>query len=128
MYGKISIILMTTACFLLVKFWFSSKMFGKHWKAAIQPKEKAMPALANIGALIVALITACSMAKIIDYTQANTLIDGIKVGSLIWVGCVATTQFIPVLWENRPISIYIMHASVMLVRFVLMGAVFAFWR
>ncbi len=124
----IPIITMTITYFLLGKFWFSSKMFGKPWQAAIQPKEKAMPILYSLGALIVAFITACSMAAIIDYTPVNSLLDGVKVGSLIWIGCVATTQFIPVLWEDRPLSIYVMHATVMLVRFVLMGATFAVWR
>jgi hypothetical protein len=109
--------------------WYSPFLFGETWRdsMAFRPEKLTPPGKAWVGATISGLITAYVLSLFIRHTGAITGMDGIKVAFLAWLGFTVPTQFGPVLWENRPFRIFLIHAACMLVTLLMMGFVLASW-
>jgi surface polysaccharide O-acyltransferase-like enzyme len=74
------------------------------------------------------LITAYVLGFFIRATDSRTVLDGIKIAFMAFLGFVLTTNFETVLFERRAPGLYIMNNAYHLVAFVLMGIILAAWR
>ena len=79
-------------------------------------------------AIVSALIVAYVMALVIEATESTTLVDGIIVALWLWVGFVATTSLLAVVFDGRPIRLWVLNMGNHLVSFVLMGLIIGVWQ
>ncbi len=79
-------------------------------------------------AFAVSLLTAYVLAPFVRLAGARSAIDGIKTGLLAFVGFVLTPNLSSVLFESRPLGLYLINNGYHLVAFLLMGALLAAWR
>lgn len=74
------------------------------------------------------LITAYVLAHFIRHTNSRTVPDGLKTAFWLFVGFTLTTNLNTVLFESRPVGLYLINAGYHLVGFFLMGALLSVWR
>ena len=76
---------------------------------------------------LTSLIMAYVLAHFISYVQAKTIADGAVLGFWLWIGFFATTQLGMVLWENKPVKLYVINTLHYLVTLAVMAAILAVW-
>lgn len=105
--------------------WYSPFLFGETWRNALgyRPEKMTPSNKAWIGAFLNAIVTALGLSVLIRMAGASTGLAGVEVAFFAWLGISATGQFGAVLWENRPVRVFLIHAGCMLVTLLLMGFV-----
>ena len=102
------------------------KLVGLRQKDIEEAKKKGVRKTYGL-TFLAALITAWILANIIDFTQSDTIPEGISSGFYTWLGFVATTHLVHTLFERRPIKLYYIIAGHHLVEFCVMGGILAIW-
>lgn len=112
--------------------WYSKMLFADAWmKAAGIDKKKAAKnqkqgmAGTMLLAFAGALVTNYVFAMFIEYTKANTFVQGSIVGFWVWLGFFATTMMGVVLWEGKPWNLYLINSSHYLVVLLINGGILA---
>lgn len=124
----VAVVVAAVASMVVGMLWYGP-LFGKKWvelsgvrMSDIESKKSEMPKtylIAFIGALVAAFV----LAGFLKYAQAVTPVDGAVVGAMAWLGFVATVSLGNVLWEGKPVSLYLLNNGYNLVNFAVMGAV-----
>ena len=115
--------------------WYSPLLFArpfialKGWTpeqlAVIQSQSHA----GEIGlAFLTSLLLAYVLAHFVKFTGAETARSGMLAGFWLWLGFVVTTNLETVLFEGRPLGLYLINNGYHLVGFLGMGALLAVWR
>lgn len=119
---------------IVLGFLWYGPLFGKYWIKLMNFDKKKMEeakkkGMAKTYAVMVVstLLMSYILAHFVDYAQATTLIDGIIAGFWIWLGFVATIMIGTVLWEGKPMKLYLLNISYYLVALSIMGAILAVW-
>ena len=120
---------------MVLGFLWYGPLFGKTWMKLMSFDKKKMDEAKKkemgktvAAAFISALLMSYILAHFVVYAQAATWIDGVVAGLWIWLGFVATVMFGMVLWEGKPLKLYLINASHYLVVLAVMGAILAVWR
>ena len=115
--------------------WYSPLLFAsrfialKGWTpediARIQAEGTAkLIAVALLGSLIAAYV----LAHFVNYVRARGVADGLKTGLWVCLGFIFTSNLETVIFEQRPLGLYLINNGYHLVGFLLMGALLATWR
>jgi hypothetical protein len=114
--------------------WYSKALFGEVWMgligfsdADIEKAKEAGMAKTMVVAFIASLVMGYVLANVVDFIQAKTALDGALTGFMIWLGFVATVLLNTVLWEKRPVKLYLINSFQILVSLVVMGAILTVW-
>ncbi len=114
--------------------WYSPMLFGNLWmklcgmKPSDMDKHKGeMPKSAVLG-FLAAIVMVFILAQVIGYTGAKTLMDGVLSAFWMWLGFVATVLAGSVLWEGKPVKLYLLNAGYYLVTLGISGAVLVLWK
>lgn len=114
--------------------WYSMPAFGKEWmklaglsQKELESQKKEMSKTYGV-MFIGSLISASALAIIVTLAGSNTVIGGIKVGILAWLGFVATTSISDVLFSGKPQKLWAINNGYFLVSFAIMAAILALWR
>lgn len=126
--------LITTIIIMLIGFlWYSPSLFGDTWELLIGKSEKELHKIKKrVGFsyginFIATFILSYVLAYIIRSTNTFTLLGGITIGFLCWLGFVATTSIGSVLFEGKPKGLYFLHNGFQLVSFVVAGVILTLW-
>lgn len=122
------------ASMILGAIWYSPKVFGTLWmrlsglttEQLNAAKQKGMAksyAIAFIGSLVMAYV----LAHFADYAQATTFSGALQLGFWTWLGFMATKSLGSVLWENRPVKLYVLNNAYDLVNLVVMAVILVLW-
>ena len=114
--------------------WYSPVLFGNLWarlsgmdkKSMDKAKHKGMGKL-YAAAFISTFVMAFVLAHFIDYTESTTVSDGMQAGFWIWLGFIATVSLGGVLWENKPIKVWVLNNAYNLFGLLVMGSILAVW-
>ena len=123
------------AYWVLGALWYSPLLFSrpfialKGWTpeqvAAIQAESHA----GEIGlALLSSLVLAYALAHLVKFTGAETARTGALTGFWLWLGFVLTTNLNTVLFEFRPLGLYLINSGYHLAGLLGMGALLAVWK
>ena len=99
------------AYWLLGGLWYSPLLFARPFVA-----------------LLISLLLAYVLAHFVRFTGAETARTGLLAGFWLWLGFVATTNLETVLFEGRPLGLYLINNGYHLVGLLGMGALLAVWR
>jgi hypothetical protein len=130
-----AVILATLVHFFLGGLWYSPLLFANkfiqisNWSpekvAEIQNQSHAKElALAFVSSLVLVYI----LAHFVQYTKATTAMAGIQTAFWLWLGFIVTTQLATVIFEQRPLGLYLLNVGYQLVGCALAGAILALWR
>jgi len=123
------------AYWILGAVWYSPLLFErsfialKGWTPAELEAVRAASHAGEIGAaLAVSLVTAYVLAHFVRLAGAETARTGVLAGFWLWLGFVLTTNLSTVLFEGRPLGLYLINNGYHLVGLLGMGALLAAWR
>ena len=88
--------------------------------------EGAAPQLAVV--FLCSLVLAYVLAHFVKFTGAEDIWQGAQAGFWLWLGFVATTNLNTVLFEFRPLGLYLINNGYHLVAMLGMGALLAVWK
>ena len=119
---------------MVLGFLWYGPLFGKQWiqlmafdkKKMEEAKKKGMTKT-YIVAFISTLLMSYILAHFVKYTQAATIAEGITAGVWLWLGFIATVQLSMVLWEGKPVKLYLINIAYYLVALSVMGAILSVW-
>lgn len=128
-----AIIVAALASMVIGALWYSPLLFGKAWmklsgltKAKLRKmKKKAGPSY--VVGLLASLVMAYVLANFLNFMRVSTLEGAAQVGLWLWLGFVATTMLGMVLWEGRPVKLYVLNAAYQLVSIVVMAVILGAW-
>jgi len=107
--------------------WFSPGLFGNDWMKLTGKDLKPASQWLFIGALG-HLVIAFVLAFLINLAGATTLMGGIAVGVLIWVGFIVTLEIGELIWEKIPFRLFLLRIGNHLVALSIAGAILGVWR
>ncbi|MGH2613139.1 MAG: DUF1761 domain-containing protein [Rhabdochlamydiaceae bacterium] len=132
----LAIIIAAIVNVVLGSLWYSPVLFAKPWaKGMGMTKEQIGKGMKmNAGMffppLIAALVSAFVLAWFLESLHVTTLMGGIKIGFLGWLGFTTTAQVLNswIFSNGRPKEVYFINTAYHLVTFCIMGAILAVWR
>lgn len=126
----IPVIIATIIAYVIGMLWYSPILFGKQWLklSKINPKGMKMGAGTLLGGLIVTFIFTFILAIVISWSNPINFIDGAIVGFIVWIGFIATLMFNMVLYQKKPMALYLIDVLHYLVILVINGGILAVWR
>ena len=107
--------------------WFLPGLFGNDWMKLTGKDLKPASQWLFIGALG-HLVIAFVLAFLINLAGATTLMGGIAVGVLIWVGFIVTLEIGELIWEKIPFRLFLLRIGNHLVALSIAGAILGVWR
>jgi hypothetical protein len=130
-----AVIVATIVHFILGGLWYSPLLFGNKFLQIIAWTPQQLSAMEAKGAtkeLIVAFISSLVLvyilAHFVQYTKATNAMAGVQTAFWLWLGFIATTNIATVLFEQRPLGLYLINMSYQLVACMIAGAILAVWR
>ena len=130
----LAILVATVASFILGMLWYSPLMFGNIWlklmgfsPAKIKAGKKKGMGKVMFFAFLGTLVSSYILAQFLKIANAVTIKDGLQVGFLIWLGFTATTMLGSVLWEGKPVKLYLINAAHGLTSLLVASAILISW-
>ena len=123
-------ILVAAVANMAIGFLWYGPLFGKKWMVLhgyTEAQVKSMnPGPLYAQSFVATLVAYYILARFISPT--TTLIDGIGVACLVWLGFITTTQFTASLFSTKPRALYFLDTGYQLVTFLVAGAILASWK
>jgi hypothetical protein len=123
------------AYWVLGALWYSPLLFARPFIAlkGYSPEQlAALQAQSHAGeiglAFVTSLLLAYVLAHFVKFTGAETAASGALTGFWLWLGFVVTTNLETVIFEGRPLGLYLINNGYHLVGMLGMGALLAVWR
>lgn len=128
-------ILVATAASMAVGFlWYSPIVFGKPWMKLMGFTDKKMDETKKRGmtkAYLVmtagTLVSAFVLAHFINFAAAYTPLDGALVGFWLGLGTIIPAALGDVLFGGKPLKLYLINVSHVVVGMMIMGSILAVW-
>ena len=117
--------------------WYSPVLFANPWMVLMgyDPNDKAKIAEMQKSAgpsyfmsLIASILAAFVLGKLIAVAGADSAVEGLKIGLVVWLGFVTTVQFTNALFSRQKNKLYMINTGYQLVCYVAMGAILGAWR
>lgn len=130
----IAIIVAAIAAFALGALWYSNAMFARQWMAAHgHTPEKLAAMQSSMGktyafSFVTYLITAMVIALLIGLTGGASLVGGIVIAVLAWLGFGFAIGLNGNLFSGKPASAFMIDAGYQLIYMIIMGAIIGAWR
>ena len=127
----IPVLVMAVVSMIIGFLWYSQALFGKPWMKLskinpnkVKKKNKSM-AGPMIWAFIATLVLVGTLSSIINLLGINTALGGLGIGFCLWLGFIATTMLNGILWECKPVALYLINVTHYLVVLAVSGIVLA---
>ena len=127
-------VLAATVASMVIGFVWYGSLFGKVWmqimsfdKKKMEEMKKKGMAMQYIVAFVSTFIMVYILAHFVKYVNATTIADAAQLGFWIWLGFFATTMLGMVLWEGKPLKLYVIHVAHHLVTLIVAAGILAFW-
>jgi hypothetical protein len=115
--------------------WYSPLLFARPFIALMRWTPEQLASVESqgagaqiVGALLTSLVLAYVLAHFVKFTGAETVKSGALTGFWLWLGFVATSNLETVLFESRPVGLYLINNGYHLAGLLGMGSLLAVWR
>jgi len=114
--------------------WYSPALFGDAWmklsgkSKADMKKAKKVMVRSYLSGFAGMLVTSFVLAGFLNSLGASRAVEGAFVAFWLWLGLVATVMLGTILWENKPVKLYLINAVHYLVVLVVIGSILAVWN
>ena len=126
--------------FVLGGLWYSPMLFAKPWTRMMgkseeemktymaSPKAKKEMPLMYAMAFVTAVVIAWVMAIVVNHFPPVTVIRGVEVGALCWLGFAAATSLATAMFSMQPKALWLINSGYNLVSFILAGVILGAWQ
>ena len=130
----LAVLVAAVASMVIGMAWYSPFLFGKMWmqlsgitEAKIKEAKKKGMAQSYVMAFVGSLVMSYVLAHFVQYAGATDVMGGLMAGFWAWLGFIATVLLGSVLWEGKPVKLYVLNIAEYLVALLVMGAILAVW-
>ena len=130
-----AVIVATLAHYILGGLWYSPLLFGNKFLQIINWSPAKIAEMGNQShakelaiAFVLSLVLVYVLAHFVQYTKATNAMAGIQTAFWLWLGFVVTTQLPTVLFEQRPLGLFLINVGYQFVGCAIAGAILAVWR
>lgn len=130
-----AVIVATLVHYILGGLWYSPLLFGNkflqiiNWSPAQLAEIESQSHAKELAiAFVTSLVLVYILAHFVQYTKATTAMAGIQTAFWLWLGFIVTTQAATVIFEQRPLGLYLINIGYQLVGCSLAGLILAVWR
>lgn len=120
---------------ILGSLWYSPILFGRQWMKLVGVNEKEIKQVSAdmkklyMASIIVSIVSAYVMAVFIQNLGIVTATGGAQLGFWVWLGFIGTSSaqgfiFSP---KKKSWSLYVLENGYMLIGFMIMGAIIAYF-
>ncbi len=117
---------------ILGAIWYARPVFGNAWLKGTGKTPEQIKAEYSakkvIWALVASLVQAYGIGRMMSYTMAGSLVDGLLVGLLLSTCLVLPSIGISDIMESRPTKLTWINVLYVVVGYVIMGLIMGFWR
>jgi hypothetical protein len=131
----LSVFVTAIIAFFIGALWYSPILFGNAWlklinvkidKKAIEKRNKSMWKT-MIGGFLTTFVLVFMTDLFLNFLNIVKFSQGLTVGFLIWSGFLATTMFNIVLYEQKPVKLYLINSMHYLVVLMVSAGILAAW-
>lgn len=129
--NNMAVLVAGVAGFIIGWLWYAPFLFGKAWARMMGMGQDAMKggmAKGIIGGLIASIVMAYVLAYLIVLAGAVSTGMVLQLAFWIWLGFLATAMLGMVLWEKKPIGLYLINVFHYLVVLGVMGWILVAWK
>jgi hypothetical protein len=115
--------------------WYSPVLFGNQWMRIIGISKKRLDKIKKRGmgkvyliAFIGTFVMSYVLAMIVGYSGAFSFREGMEVGLWLGIGLIAPSMLGSVLWERRPVKLYLINVGYYFVSLSIAGGIIAVWK
>jgi hypothetical protein len=130
-----AVLVATLVHYILGGLWYSPLLFANKFLQLINWSPEKVAAMENqshakelVIAFVTSLVLVYILAHFVQYTKATTAMAGIQTAFWLWLGFIVTTQAATVIFEQRPLGLYLLNIGYQFVGCALAGAILAVWR
>ena len=118
---------------MLIGFIWYGPLFGKAWMAAVGKTEEEIkkdfnPAKTYGLTVVTNFVVAYVLARIMGYAGASTIVDGLMIALLCWLGFTAGTFYINDLFERKPSGLLLINIFYHLVVVLVYSVILSVWK
>ena len=128
----VGVLIAAIAAMVIGFVWYLPAIAGRAWSAATGISAEKMKAIMGpatlVAGFIMALLQATVLAAAMGWAGTTGVREGVVMGLIIWLGFIATTAAMNVLYEARPSALYWVYGGNSLVTFAVMGAILGWWN
>lgn len=111
--------------------WYNPKTFFPAWWAVVGKGET--PGMENMGmtwglTVLSSVVQAIFVALFVNALGATTLVSGLTVGFLLWLGIIAPTALVNKLFAGHGLKIWAIEVGNHLVNYLIFGAIMGAWH
>lgn len=108
--------------------WYSPFIFGKPWASLAKVKfDRGNMIKSALPGFISFLVIAYVLSLFMMFARVTTVPGGIVAGFFMWIGFVATTSLGSIIYERKPIKLYLLNNAYYLLALMVMGAIMSAW-
>src|SRR5579863_6766785 len=125
----IPIIVVTILNIFLGMLWYSPLIAGNMWVKAhkLDPKKLKPTLMHYLGSILVSFVTALILAILLDQFQIMDWQSALVFALFLWIGLIATNHFSGVIWAGKPLAVYFIDVTYLLVSIVMMSVLLSIW-
>lgn len=120
------------AYWVLGAIWYARPVFGNIWLKGTGKSVEQIKAEYSvkkvIWALLASLLQAYGVARMMSYTMAGSLVDGLLIGALLSICLVFPAMGISDIMESRPAKLTWVNVLYVIVGYIIMGLILGPWR
>jgi hypothetical protein len=125
-----AILTAAVARFVVGALWYSPVLFLQPWMRfagiTMEQVRSRMPRGVPLD-LLGSILAAFGMAYLVGYSGAQGVDGGLSIAFLVWLGFVAPSTIAPVIYEGKPLGVWLLNNGSHLISFMAMGAILAAW-
>lgn len=127
-----AVLVAAVASFFVGSLWYSPLLFGDIWmKLAGIKKAKNKPNnmwlrffLYFVGMFVMSFV----LAQMLLFTASSTVVEGLLISFWLWLGFIAPITLGGVLWENKPIMLFVLNNAYNLVSLGILSTIIVLWK
>jgi hypothetical protein len=136
----LAVLAAAVAYFVIGAVWYMA-LFGKIWTKLMgfnklsKSEEKAMKgkmgmamAINFVACLLASYCMAYSVLSGSSFYHVTGVVAGLQSGFWIWLGFIVTSQINSVIWDRRPVKLYLINVGYYLVSYLAVGTILAVWQ
>ena len=119
----LAVFLAAAAAMVLGGLWYSPLFFGRPWKRLAGLTEAKGLVLSYLLNFLSLLLMSYVLGHILKGLGVGTVLAGLRTGFWLWAGLVATITLGSLLWERKPLALYLLNNAYNLLAIMLMSLV-----
>jgi len=126
-----SVLLAAVSYLIVGSLWYSPLLFGKLWIKLNGFCDEDLKSSRPLWKILIlsflsAVVSSFVIAAVLGPRQS--LDFGAIIGAIIAICWITMSKLTDVLFENKPVKLFFLHAGFDLVSFMVMGAIVGYWR